>query len=137
MKKQKILSKLAALAAVVSVIGAMSASTFAYESNTWNINSNPHIPSIYNKLTDYATIAYTSAGYRVNCSSYTGESGSYIKVTSSYAGGINNSAGFVLVTSAGNTQSWTMNGSSSSSIKFTLTARFGYMATASGKVVSV
>ena len=59
------------------------------------------------------------------------------QVTSSYAGGINNSDGFVLVTSAGNTQSWTMNGSSSSSIKFTLTARFGYMATGSGKVVSV
>ena len=137
MKKQKILSKLTALATLVSVVGAMSVSTFACSSNQWSINSNPHIPSIYNKLTDYASIPYVSAGYRVNCTSYTGESGSYIKVTSSSAGGINKPGGYVLITSSGYTQPWTMNGSSTTNVTFTLTARFGYMVTASGTIESV
>ncbi|MBQ5966640.1 MAG: hypothetical protein IJL60_02550 [Clostridiales bacterium] len=131
MKKQTILSKLAALAAVVSVIGAMSASTFAASSDSFCVNYNPHVPSMYSNQTDTATVSYYSDGYKAYCSSYSGVNGSQVTVTSSSAGGMNKT---IIITSTGYTPVWKMRISTSGNVTFTLTARTDYSVYASGTI---
>ncbi len=62
--------------------------------------------------TDYTYVTYYSGAWVATCSNFQGQNGSHCKITATHSAGITASNGnsYVLITSTGNTVTWTVNG---------------------------
>lgn len=90
----------------------------AAQSGDWKIDYKKGAPTSVSNQISTVVLNYYSGGYKGCCYTLTGTSGKYIVVSSTSAGGMNP----ITVKSVKNLSKWKMKSSTSSTVKFRITA---------------
>jgi len=132
MRHKRFLNRLVSMTAIIVMLSTMTMSSYASTSIEWSIFHNPHIPSANNSTVDYFALPYSSNGYSLTCSSFYGESGSYIMVTTSPADPMGSP---ICITADNTPNSWQIYlQSPSTNVIFAFSARRGYACSALGSI---
>lgn len=118
---------------LVCVLGNTVITAFAASSDEWYIHYIPGAPSNISNQSDTLYVAYYSEGYFGDCTSFSGGRYSYLEITSTSAGGINNYYRKIVIGGTGITL-WRMRSSTTGNVCFKVMANGEYSCTSNGAI---
>ncbi|MBR6275280.1 MAG: hypothetical protein IKR27_09765 [Lachnospiraceae bacterium] len=123
--------------AIIVIMSLISCIAFATgSSDPWSIRYIPNAPASVSNQNDYTQNDYTSGFYKATANTWTGVNGATIEITCpSFP--INNISHKILITTSGDSASWTISGNNHYSgevITHKLEAVTGYTVTSNGTV---
>lgn len=126
---KSIKNSLIVLTLTIVLVFGVSQQVRAASCGDWNISYIPGAPAAGNQSSSIC-IDYYSGGYYVDCTTFSGGTGSKLKITSSSAGGMDP----IIIEKAGRTEIWRLKGSTTGTVCFKISVMGNYPCRATGRI---